>query len=45
MLVHLTEQVSRPGIRERLVQEAGQIFSGQIILAEELMDTRWIYEI
>lgn len=45
MLVNLTEQVSRSGIREPLVQEAGQIFSGQIILAEYLMDTRWIYEI
>ena len=38
VLVHLTEQVSRPGIRERLVYEAGQIFDGHIILGEDLLD-------
>ncbi len=38
VLVHLTEQVSRPGIRERLLYEAGQIFDGHIILGEDLLD-------
>lgn len=38
ILVHLTEQVSRPGIRERLLYEAGQIFDGHIILGEDLLD-------
>ena len=38
ILVHLTEQVSRPGIRERLVYEAGQIFDGHIIFGEDLLD-------
>ena len=38
VLVHLTEQVSRPGIRERLLYEAGQIFDGHIIFGEDLLD-------
>ena len=38
VLVHLTEQVSRPGIRERLLFEAGQIFDGHIIFGEDLLD-------
>ena len=38
VLVHLTEQVSRAGIRERLLYEAGQIFDGHIIFGEDLLD-------
>ena len=38
VLVHLTEQVTRPGIRERLLYEAGQIFDGHIIFGEDLLD-------
>jgi ribonuclease BN (tRNA processing enzyme) len=38
VLVHLTEQVSRPGIRERLLYEAGQVFDGHIIFGEDLLD-------
>ena len=38
VLVHLTEQVARPGIRERLLFEAGQIFDGHIILGEDLLN-------
>ena len=38
VLVHLTEQVARPGIRERLLYEAGQIFDGHIIFGEDLLD-------
>lgn len=38
VLVHLTEQVARPGIRERLLFEAGQIFDGHIIFGEDLLD-------
>ena len=38
VLVHLTEQVARPGIRERLLYEAGQIFDGHIIFGEDLLN-------
>jgi len=38
VLVHLTEQVSRPVIRERLLYEAGQVFNGHIIFGEDLLD-------
>ncbi len=38
VLVHITEQVEKPGIRERILCEAGQIFDGQIIFGEDLLD-------
>ena len=38
VLVHLTEQIDRPGIRERVLHEAGEIFEGTIILGEDLLD-------
>lgn len=38
VLVHLTEQMERPGIRERIVREAGEIFEGHIIVGEDLLD-------
>jgi len=38
VLVHLTEQVEQPGIRERVLQEVAQIFDGQIILGEDLLE-------
>ena len=38
VLVHLTQQVEQPGIRERVLHESAQIFDGQIILGEDLMD-------
>jgi len=38
VLVHITEQVERPGIRERVLHEAAQIFGGQIIFGEDLLD-------
>lgn len=38
VLVHLTEQIDRPGIRERVVHEAAQIFDGNIILGQDLLD-------
>lgn len=38
VLVHLTEQMERPGIRERLLAEAAQIFDGNIIFGEDLLD-------
>ena len=38
VLTHITEQLEQPGIRERVLKEAGQAFDGQIIFAEDLMD-------
>ncbi len=38
ILVHITEQVERPGIRERVLHEAGEIFKGHIIFGEDLLD-------
>jgi hypothetical protein len=36
--VHLTEQMERPGVRERILSEAGQIFKGNIIFGEDLLE-------
>ena len=38
VLVHITEQVERPGIRERVLREAGEIFDGHIIFGEDLLE-------
>lgn len=38
VLVHLTEQMERPGVRERILYEAGKIFDGNIIFGEDLLD-------
>ena len=38
VLIHLTEQITRPGIRERMVAEAAAVFDGAIILGEDLME-------
>ena len=38
VLIHLTEQIARPGIRERMVAEAARVFDGTIILGEDLME-------
>lgn len=38
VLIHLTEQITRPGIRERMVAEAAAEFGGTVILGEDLME-------
>lgn len=38
VLVHLTEQIEQVGIRERVLYEAGEIFDGHIIFAEDLLN-------
>lgn len=38
VLTHLTEQVDRPGIRERVVADVSRVFSGHIVLGEDLME-------
>ena len=38
VLVHITEQLEQPGIRERVLHEAAEVFDGNIIFGEDLMD-------
>ena len=38
VLIHITEQLEQPGIRERVLHEAAEIFEGNIIFGEDLMD-------
>ena len=38
VLIHLTEQVEATGVRERLLQEVGDIFTGSTIFGEDLLD-------
>ncbi|MFH1570752.1 MAG: hypothetical protein ABIL09_22360, partial [Gemmatimonadota bacterium] len=38
VLVHLTESMERPGIRERIVGEAGRVFAGNIVVGEDLLE-------
>ncbi len=38
VLIHLTEQIARPGIRERMLAEAAEVFAGTIVLGEDLME-------
>jgi ribonuclease BN (tRNA processing enzyme) len=38
VLVHITEQVNQPGIRERILKESGAHFEGNIIFGEDLLD-------
>ena len=37
VLVHITEQMEQPGIKEQILAEAAQIFDGQIIFGEDLL--------
>jgi ribonuclease BN (tRNA processing enzyme) len=37
VLSHITEQIDVPGVRERVVHEAAEIFGGAVILGEDLM--------
>jgi len=38
VLVHLTEQVERPGVKERVLGEVGQIFAGHVVFGEDLLE-------
>jgi ribonuclease Z len=38
VLVHITEQVEQPGVRERVIHEAAEIFPGRIIFGEDRLD-------
>lgn len=37
VLVHITNQVDQPGIRERVLYEAGTVFAGPILFGEDLL--------
>ena len=38
VLVHITNQMEGPGVRERILREAGEIFDGDIIFGEDLLE-------
>lgn len=38
VLVHITEQLEQPGVQEKILYEAAEIFEGNIIFGEDLMD-------
>jgi ribonuclease BN (tRNA processing enzyme) len=38
VLVHITEQVEQPGVRERVLHEATAIFDGHIIFGQDLLE-------
>jgi ribonuclease BN (tRNA processing enzyme) len=38
VLTHLTPQLDRPGVRERILDEIAQVFHGRVIWGEDLME-------
>lgn len=38
VLTHITHQIDHPGVREKIIQEMGKTFSGEIIWGEDLME-------
>ncbi len=38
VLVHITNQMEGPGVRERVLREAGEIYDGDIIFGEDLLE-------
>jgi ribonuclease Z len=38
VISHVTEQIDQPGVRERLVREMADIYAGNIIFGEDLME-------
>ncbi len=38
VLVHLTEQLETPGVRERAMHEVAEVFDGQVIFGQDLLD-------
>ena len=37
VLVHITEQVEQPGVRERVLHQAAEVFDGQIVFGDDLL--------
>jgi ribonuclease BN (tRNA processing enzyme) len=38
VLVHITEQLESPGVRERVLFEVGKIFDGHVVFGEDLLE-------
>ncbi len=38
VLIHLTEQLEIPGLTERVLSEVGDVFDGQVILGQDLLE-------
>jgi len=38
VLVHLTEQLETPGVRERVLHEVAEVFDGQVIFGQDLLE-------
>jgi hypothetical protein len=38
VLVHLTEQLETPGVRERVLHEVAEVFDGQVIFGQDRLD-------
>ncbi|MGY8524446.1 MBL fold metallo-hydrolase [Paracidovorax citrulli] len=38
VISHVTEQFDRPGMRERIIREVGEIYSGNVFFGEDLME-------
>ncbi|MDP7573331.1 MAG: MBL fold metallo-hydrolase, partial [Myxococcota bacterium] len=38
VLVHITEQLESPGVRERVIGEVGQIFDGHVVFGADLLE-------
>jgi ribonuclease BN (tRNA processing enzyme) len=38
VISHVTEQMDVPGIRERVIREMGEIYTGNIFFGEDLME-------
>ncbi len=38
VVTHVTEQIDQPGVRERLVREMAEVYQGNIIFGEDLME-------
>jgi ribonuclease Z len=36
-ITHITEQLDRPGLRERVIREIGALFDGELVFGEDLM--------
>jgi ribonuclease Z len=38
VLTHITEQLDRPGIRERAISEMAEVFKGAILFGNDLLE-------
>jgi ribonuclease Z len=38
VLTHITEQLDRPGIRERAISEMAEVFRGDILFGNDLLE-------